>query len=188
MKQKDIFILIHRIFLCDIQDSYPYASTFYTFQQGWNPVLNDNCKNVCLEGVALYHTDGNPTPSIKGGILYQCDPTSSNQSASHPLSSSQKRAQNDCWSRVGCPGTQTSLCAWHNPKLRSCPCQRPAREHGPWTGILPQFSHSFYSKCHRLLQVNYLSYLKLYQWLKGHCQPLLCCLFSYCFCQFTKSS
>lgn len=112
-------------------------------RQDRNPVLNGNYKDVCLEHVTLYHTDDNPTSTIKRGIFYQCDPTSSNQSASRPVSSSPKRTENGCWSRAHCSVSQTFLGAWHNPEPRSCSCQQPAHEHGPRTEILPQFSHSF---------------------------------------------
>lgn len=115
-------------------------------RHGWNPVLNGNYRNICLEGVTLHHTDDNPTSTIKRGILYQCDPTSSNQSASRPVSSSPRRTENDCWGRVGCAGSQIFVCAWHSPEPRSCPCQQPACEHGPRTGIPPQFRHSFVLK------------------------------------------
>lgn len=105
------------------------------------------------------------------------------------LASSPKRAENDCWGRVGCPGSQTFLSLWHKPEPGSCCHQWPACEDSTWTRILPQFNHSFtVSKHHKPLHLNYLYYLKLCQWLRSHCQPLLCCLFSYCSCQLAKSS
>ena len=153
-------------------------------RQGLNPVLNNNYKNVCLEGVMLYHTDDDLTSTIKRGILYQCDPTSSNQSSSHPVSSTPKRAEDDCWDRVGCPGNQTFLCTWHNPEPRSRPCQQPTCEHGD----PPQFSHSFVFKVPQTSSSKLPQKLKLCQCLKGHHQPLLCCFFSYCFCLLSKLS
>lgn len=62
-------------------------------RQDCNPVLHGDYKNVCPEGVTLYHTDDNPTSVVKRGLVYQCNLTSSNQSISFPVFSSapQKR-------------------------------------------------------------------------------------------------
>lgn len=54
-------------------------------RQDCNPVLRGDYKNVCPEGVTLYHTNDNPTSAVKRGLLDQCDLTCLNQSISFPV-------------------------------------------------------------------------------------------------------
>lgn len=82
-------------------------------RQDCNLVLHGDYRNVCPEGVTLYHTNDNPTSAVKRGLLYQCDLTSSNQSISFPVFSSppKKKDRKLVLGRVGCPVNHNFLCA-----------------------------------------------------------------------------
>lgn len=111
-------------------------------RQDCNPVLHGDYKNVCLEGVTLYHTDDNPKSAVKRGLLYQCDLTSSNQSISFPVFLSPPPLQKDRKLVLGKSGLS------NEPHLSLCMEQHRAKElplsaTSPWTIHHKLASHSF---------------------------------------------
>lgn len=151
-------------------------------RQDCNLVLHGDYRNVCPEGVTLYHTNDNPTSAVKRGLLYQCDLTSSNQSISFPVFSSppQKKRQKISFRKSGLSSEpQLSLRREENSQGAVSVSSR-TMSNAARPGILLCFSHSSHSKHHRF-QAHFFSYLVVCWRLKDHHQPAVFCFF--CFCQ-----